>query len=85
MYFLFGQGENSLGVVEYKQSWDSSPCKARDPEICVLAQLDTINRLTVRKDQPSWDIGPGSSPMTRLRHGSALTLSSPSTKPYCAA
>jgi hypothetical protein len=38
------------------------------------------NRLTVRKNHPSWDLEPGSSPMTRLRHPSALTLSSPSTR-----
>jgi len=46
-----------------------------------LLKSDTANRLTVRKNQPSWDLGPGSFSMTRLRHASALTLSSRSTQP----
>jgi hypothetical protein len=45
-----------------------------------LLKSDTANRLTVRKNQPSWDLE-CSSPMTRLRHASTLTLSSPSTQP----
>ena len=82
MDILFCWRGNALSVVEYKLSWCSLTVRRVRPVVqryACLLELDTVNHLTARENQPSWDFGLGSS--LRLRHVSALTLSSRLTQP----